>query len=1270
VRADGQTLLRYDVSFLPPGDYRLLVEADWNILDRTSWGYFFDINYYRLDLNLHPLGPYTDLHELNGLPDQATQLRGHLTYELPPGWQRHGIPERRGLPSIHPALETDYYALTLDGWGQSKNGITVTPNGAVIQVQLQDGTGNVISQSNLDAGKSHFVSLQHQRPGNYRLRVKGTDSSFATYGLRTQLVGLREDSYEPNNTSTAANRLLAGLGSQEHTIHRVQDEDWFEFQLDRVGKSPNQISIETIGPQDNVIGHGRLSLQLFDATGSYLASASVEDGIRILKLAGLQSGTYYARVGGNGVSTNSYRLRYDLVTTSRLPYVIGQDGYPVTRVTNSPANDDDPLVQHGLLYWALSEAGSNRWSLMRFDSTAPNARPKPIVQNIDSRSSDPPLFHVDGSLVVWQAYDGTDNEIFYFDGEAVQRLTNNTVDDRNPRVDNGRVVWQGQVAWQGQTGADWEIFLYDENGIRQLTENYFDDQFPQIAENLIAWHGRPSRFSSQEIFTFDLEDPQIRQLTENSADNSLANTSCTGTRNGCRPEVQVSSRGVVWKADVNGVQNGNEEIWFYDKGSGLVSRLFVSDGFMFNPVISDRFIAWQSTDYQLTRDNDGVWHGQDSDAYNIFVYDFLTVRQLTDYRNATGYAEFPWPSADRLIWHQEGPDRRDPEIMVYENGVIRQLTNNEFWENHFREGNGQVTWTNREVSGGTDIYLIDIAPEKLRAVFTQSTVEEGAESLTLRISREFTSLDSVLSVNLIAETDGQLVLPAIVTIPQGEAFIDVPVNSLNNLLLDGDRTVHVFATSPGFQFGEAEILILDREELALELSFSGSFVFEDAGDQSIAMRIHRMDTSLEKPITVDLSFEPMGVLSHAGIVQLPAGESFFDVKLDVLDNSHRNEIRNVVISAQSAGFHPVQSRVQVADTEKLQLTVRSAAGIDGGPVAEGSVGQLIVRRNPNEVSGDLAVYLGSNLPGDVVLPESIIMGAGMADMTIDITFLDGLFADGTRRFDIRATADGFETASVQIDLLDNDVPTLLVDPGTAAILQQLRSGGEASLSLNRQPTAPVTVQLTGRGGTSVTPASFVFDPTTDWRSGQKIVLTATPPPGANEAIVLFEWRMQSLDPALHGLAGNMFVVANAADPAILQGDLNGDGIVDAADAGILFANWGGPGPSDLNGDGVVDAADAGMLFANWDAPTGSTSDLNDDGAVDAADAATMFGNWGSPGAGDVNEDGTVDAADVGLVFANWTGDSRTNYDSRKRASRQAKSFAQPLYEDIVDSLMS
>ncbi|MCA9283793.1 MAG: S8 family serine peptidase [Phycisphaerales bacterium] len=63
-------------------------------------------------------------------------------------------------------------------------------------------------------------------------------------------------------------------------------------------------------------------------------------------------------------------------------------------------------------------------------------------------------------------------------------------------------------------------------------------------------------------------------------------------------------------------------------------------------------------------------------------------------------------------------------------------------------------------------------------------------------------------------------------------------------------------------------------------------------------------------------------------------------------------------------------------------------------------------------------------------------------------------------------------------------------------------------------------------------------------------------------------------------AGQMTI---ACTPNGVPGDLNGDGVVDGGDLGILLAQWGPCSgcPADLNGDGSVDGEDLGLLLGYW-----------------------------------------------------------------------------------------
>jgi len=81
-------------------------------------------------------------------------------------------------------------------------------------------------------------------------------------------------------------------------------------------------------------------------------------------------------------------------------------------------------------------------------------------------------------------------------------------------------------------------------------------------------------------------------------------------------------------------------------------------------------------------------------------------------------------------------------------------------------------------------------------------------------------------------------------------------------------------------------------------------------------------------------------------------------------------------------------------------------------------------------------------------------------------------------------------------------------------------------------------------------------------------------------------------------------------------------------------------PADLNGDGVVNGADLGILLSQWGPITPLTeSDLNDDGVVNGADVTQLLIAWGTvnPGSRDINADGRVDGADLGLLLDHWTG---------------------------------
>lgn len=79
-----------------------------------------------------------------------------------------------------------------------------------------------------------------------------------------------------------------------------------------------------------------------------------------------------------------------------------------------------------------------------------------------------------------------------------------------------------------------------------------------------------------------------------------------------------------------------------------------------------------------------------------------------------------------------------------------------------------------------------------------------------------------------------------------------------------------------------------------------------------------------------------------------------------------------------------------------------------------------------------------------------------------------------------------------------------------------------------------------------------------------------------------------IDPGCKEGSGFCACIDNeSVQPCIPQGDLNGDGVVNGADLGLLLGFWGTCAPfqigcsGDLNFDGLVNGADLGRLLGNW-----------------------------------------------------------------------------------------
>ena len=122
-----------------------------------------------------------------------------------------------------------------------------------------------------------------------------------------------------------------------------------------------------------------------------------------------------------------------------------------------------------------------------------------------------PLDLNDNGCLVWQAYDGHDNEIFYYDGIKIKQITDNNVNDYSPEINE-----LNEIVWSRQDGNDTEIYLYKNNKITPLTNNTREDQHPYFADNgEIVWQG----FDGNDYEIYHYRANKVNKVTDNNYDD-------------------------------------------------------------------------------------------------------------------------------------------------------------------------------------------------------------------------------------------------------------------------------------------------------------------------------------------------------------------------------------------------------------------------------------------------------------------------------------------------------------------------------------------------------------------------------------------------------------------------------------------------------------------------------------------------------------------------------------------------------------------------------
>ncbi len=177
--------------------------------------------------------------------------------------------------------------------------------------------------------------------------------------------------------------------------------------------------------------------------------------------------------------------------------------------------------------------------------------------------------------------------------------------------------------------------------------------------------------------------------------------------------------------------------------------------------------------------------------------------------------------------------------------------------------------------GAASAVLSLLDEEQLVLELDKTTISENGGQATVTVRRTNTNINAPLTVNLNISSPAQASLVASVTMPAGISSVSVPLNAIDDNLLDGSQLVAIEAAANGYLPAAGSIIITDYETLAVTLDVSS---ISEQGGAALGT-VRRTNTDIGLAITVALTSSDTTEATVPATVIIPAGLSFATLPL-------------------------------------------------------------------------------------------------------------------------------------------------------------------------------------------------------------------------------------------------------------------------------------------------------------------------------------------------------------------------------------------------------
>jgi hypothetical protein len=342
------------------------------------------------------------------------------------------------------------------------------------------------------------------------------------------------------------------------------------------------------------------------------------------------------------------------------------------------------------------------------------------------------------------------------------------------------------------------------------------------------------------------------------------------------------------------------------------------------------------------------------------------------------------------------------------------------------------------------------------------------------------------TIQLTSSNPSRLGVPASVILPAGQTTITIPLQILDNTLLDGAETITVVSSTASYSSGLSRIQINDDETAALTISLAATAA---EGDAPLTGTI-TASAPPTRDITILLSSTDTSKLTVPASVVLPAGQTSVSFPATVIDNTVIDGTRTALVNATVPNWTGGSALVAVADNDGTIMLTIPATGWEGQSFMTATVKIGGTSATPTVIN------LLSSDTTEATVPVTVTIPAGSTSATFTLALpVDGL-KDGSQTATITATSAGLTSSSGDVLVHDADLDNLAFDTisgsktaGTSfsTTARAYNIAGEQISTFSSTATLSAAGQV---GAIAVTPTAATFA-TGAW-TGNVTITTADP----------------------------------------------------------------------------------------------------------------------------------------------------------------------------------